>query len=60
VKYRVKSDRARVVDGLGVFSEGEEREFSKTEVDNFLWMAGVRVPWDAVPEGVEFTLVVGD
>jgi hypothetical protein len=48
------------VDGLGIFSEGEEREFSEAEVNNFLWMAGVRVPWDGTPEGVEFTLVVGD
>jgi hypothetical protein len=54
-KYIVKSDRAQVVTGLGVFSKGEEREFTDAEAEGFQRITGLELNKDNVPEGVTVT-----
>jgi hypothetical protein len=58
LSYRVTSDKARVVDGLGVFEADESRTFTQTEVDWFKRLRGIPLQAGNVPEGVEVTIVV--
>lgn len=60
LKYRVKADRDVVVDGLGVFTPGEERTFSAYDEGQFFFMRGIRLNQCNVPDGVEVTVVVAE
>jgi hypothetical protein len=48
--YKIKADKAGMIDHLGVFAEGEERIFSDEEIEAFLAMKGVPAH-SALPEG---------
>lgn len=52
VQFRVKSDRAQTVTGLGVFAEGEERMMSVEEVHSFFTINGIPPHPDNLPEGL--------
>lgn len=59
--YVVTSKTARVIDGLGVFSEGETREFEGNEaLLRFQQIRGVKLLPENLPEDVEFTIRVND
>jgi hypothetical protein len=60
VKYRVKSEPGGTVLGLGVFAEGEEREFNQDEADSFVRTRGVKLTDAAMPEGFTVSIVVGE
>lgn len=52
LKFLVSSDRDVVVDGLGVFKAGEEREFDQVAAQGFTSLKGVLLGQPNVPEGV--------
>lgn len=58
LRYKVTSDRYRVVDGLGVFEKDETREFSADEAGSFLRIRGVPLNASNVPEGVKVEILV--
>ena len=54
--YTVKSDRAQVVTGLGVFDEENlEQEFDEQAADGYLRITGLELAEGNVPEGVTVT-----
>jgi hypothetical protein len=53
---QIKADRARTVDFLAVFAEGETKTFNVDEIKAF--QAGVGVPFvSAMPEGFEVVFI---
>jgi len=50
--YQITSDKAQVIDGLGVFEEGQSRSFTQGDIDWFEMFRGVSFV-DSLPEGVE-------
>lgn len=58
LEYVVVADRHAVVDGLGVFSEGEPRTFTQEEVDRFTDTTGLKLNQGNLPEGLELTIAV--
>lgn len=60
LKYKVKADRDVVVDGLAVFTPGEERTFSEYDERQFFFMRGVHLNQGNMPPGVTLTIVVTD
>jgi hypothetical protein len=52
IQFRVKSDRAQTVTGLGVFTEGEERLMTVEEVASFFQINGVPPHPDNLPAGL--------
>ena len=60
MKYVVESKSGGIVMGLGVFEEGETRELTQDEVDQFKTVAGVQLNDAALPEGFAVTIVIGE
>lgn len=58
LKYKVKADRDAIVEGLAVFTPGEERTFSEYDRDQFFFMRGIALNQAAMPEGVTLTVIV--
>jgi hypothetical protein len=56
--FVVKSDRAQVVTGLGIFKEGETRRFSHGEIEGYMLISGIRFSPDNLPEGIVVTEIV--
>lgn len=52
IQFRVKSDRAQTVTGLGVFEEDEERVMTAEEVTSFFVITGLRPEPSNLPEGL--------
>lgn len=57
-KYQVKADRDVIVEGLAVFTPGEERTFTEHDERQFFSMRGIRLNQANVPNGVTVTVVV--
>jgi hypothetical protein len=58
-RYTVRSDRAQVVTGLGVFDEDEEQQFDERDAEGFKRITGLELAEGNVPEGVTVS-VSGD
>lgn len=58
VTYSVMCDEDKLVDYLGVFEAGEERELLPEEVESWNRFRGVPLLQDNLPEGVHLTVVV--
>lgn len=58
MKYKVVSDKDRVIDFLGVFEEGAEQEFTEEQAAMFKTGRGVPLLQTNVPEGVQVTIVL--
>jgi hypothetical protein len=57
-KYVVKADRDVIVEGLAVFTPGEEKTFSEYNERQFFSMRGLRLNQCNVPSGVTVTVQV--
>ena len=57
-KYQVKADRDVIVEGLAVFTPGEERTFSEYDERQFFFMRGIHLNQNNVPPGVTVTIIV--
>jgi hypothetical protein len=62
MQFRVMSDRAQTVTGLGVFAEDEERVMTVEEVMSFFAINGIPPHPDNLPEGVtiEAEVITGE
>lgn len=59
LKYKVKApDRTVIVEGLAVFTPGEEKTFTEQDVVQFFSMRGLSLNQCNVPDGVTVTVQV--
>lgn len=57
-KYKVKTDRDVIVEGLAVLYADKEYTFSEYDEQQFFNVRGLRLNQDNVPKGVKVTIVI--